>query len=56
MVLNELVHEGIMGTSPDNKRGRGRLDIVHLAPIIHCCEKMRIPTYLPLLCFPVGAY
>ena len=25
LVLNELVHEGIMGTGPDNKRGRGRL-------------------------------
>ena len=48
--LNELVHSCIMGTGPDNKRGRGRLapiihectssfsDIVHLAPIIHCCE------------------
>ena len=22
LVLNELVHEGIMGTGPDNKRGR----------------------------------
>ena len=28
-------------------------DIVHLAPIIHCCEMVRIPTYLPLLCFTV---
>ena len=25
LVLNELVHECIMGTGPDNKRGRGRL-------------------------------
>ena len=25
LVLNVLAHEGIMGTGPDNKRGRGRL-------------------------------
>ena len=62
MVLNELVHECIMGTGPDNKRPLPSLlsgpvpiihectssfsDIVHLAPIIHCCGKVKVPTYL----------
>ena len=44
MVLNELVHEGIMGTGPDNKRGRGRLGITNLEKenlqiCIQCCAR-----------------
>ena len=44
LVLNELVHSGIMGTGPDNKRGRGRLGITNLEKenlqiCIQCCAR-----------------